>query len=162
MTARSKAWFMHEPLKRDERTGQMVPQYDVKLAAEFGDIVFALPGRSRPPMDPETCLIELREAMRGFKENVIYLATCRRSTACDLGRDLSRARVRRCFELAQMGQSRASVCFVCGEGVRCPRLPLQPRSISTSRQRQSGLQILTMTRCANSWCWLQKKQKHTN
>ena len=73
MTARPLVWFVHEPLRRDERTGQMVPQYDVKPAAEFGDIVFALPGRSRPPMDPETCLIELREAMREFKASD-YLA----------------------------------------------------------------------------------------
>ena len=67
MVARARVFFVHEPVKRDAQSGQMIPMFNIRPAAQFGDIVFALPGRNRPPEDPEACLLALRDVFRHFR-----------------------------------------------------------------------------------------------
>lgn len=71
--SRPRVFIVHEPMRRDPRSKEMVPAHDLRPASQFGDLKFILPGAVRPALDPESSLPAIRDAMSGFMEDD-YLA----------------------------------------------------------------------------------------
>lgn len=58
-------FVVHEPLRRNEETGQMERAIDVTPAAEFGALHFLLPP-GRPPSDLRDAVDQIREQLNDF------------------------------------------------------------------------------------------------
>jgi len=64
-----KVYVIHEPVRRDKQTGQMIPVFDLQPASRFGVLTFVLPGGNRPPLSPEAVLPQIRDAMMAYTED---------------------------------------------------------------------------------------------
>ena len=64
---RPRVYIVHEPKRFDQRSRELVSAFNVKTAAEFGDITYILSSANRPPIDPEASLPAIRKAMALFK-----------------------------------------------------------------------------------------------
>jgi hypothetical protein len=62
----SIVYVTHEPLRRDEDTGEMVRAVDLSPAEEWGELRFLLPPGA-PPLDPEAVLPQLRAGLAEFR-----------------------------------------------------------------------------------------------
>lgn len=62
-----KVFVIHEPVRRDQTTGDVVPLYDISTAADHGDLTFVLPRGRYAPTDPALVLPALRQAMAGYE-----------------------------------------------------------------------------------------------
>lgn len=62
----SKVYVIHEPMRRNRQTGEMAAVFDLSPAGQFGELVYVLPSHTRPALDPESVLPQIREVMAGY------------------------------------------------------------------------------------------------
>jgi len=63
---RPRVFIVHEPLRRDPESGNMIPMHNLTPATEYGDLRFIIPTGDRPGYDPEASLQYIRPAMADF------------------------------------------------------------------------------------------------
>jgi len=61
-----RVFIIHEPLRRDPESGNMIPTHDLTPAAHFGELTFVVPSGDRPSYDPEGSLRYIRPAMADY------------------------------------------------------------------------------------------------
>lgn len=63
----SKVFITQKPMRWDERSGELVPVFDLEPAAKFGELVFLLKPNAKP-FDPSDILPDLRRHLEHITE----------------------------------------------------------------------------------------------